>query len=144
MRLDQMPQPPAHRDRSPGTTASAQMRLRLRLRAAAEALRDRGWAMLRDLPFIVDGHADERAVLSIATVCGLPSSRDGGRPVWPVRPAPSGRGTTFSSRAGSAGVHTDAQYRRVPEEFICLFVVRAASSGGLTRLLAAADAAAAI
>jgi hypothetical protein len=124
-------------DRAPPVPGSA-------LRAAETALRDRGWAVLRDLPFLVDGRPDPAAALAIAAALGVPSDRDGGVPVWPVAPAPLGGGTTFSSRAGRAGLHTDAQYHRVPEDLVCMFVVRAAASGGLTRVLAAADAVAAI
>jgi alpha-ketoglutarate-dependent taurine dioxygenase len=110
------------------------------VRLAKAALHRRGWAVLRDLPFLAAGRADERAVLAIASAFGIPSGRDGGCHVWPVRPDPRGEGDTFSTRSGAAGFHTDAQYHRVPESFVCLFTVRPARTGGLTRVLSVGDA----
>ena len=115
-----------------------------RVEAARDALRTRGWAVLRGLPFVDGGRVDEAAVLAISTAFGAPSSRDGGVPIRRVTPAPLGDGTTFSSRAGAAGLHTDAQYHRVPESLVCMFMVRPAASGGLTRLLTVRDAMAAV
>jgi alpha-ketoglutarate-dependent taurine dioxygenase len=110
------------------------------MRATLDELDEKGWAVLRDLPFLENGRPDVSAVLAIASAFGVPSSRDGGCRVWPVTPQPRGLGSTFSSMAGSAGLHTDAQYRSVPEELVCMFMVRPAAEGGLTRLLAARDA----
>jgi hypothetical protein len=114
------------------------------LRAAREEIHATGWTVVRDLPFAAGGRADADTVVAIASAFGVPSGRDGGRHVWPVRPDARGQGGTFSSRTGAAGFHTDAQYHRVPEARVCLFVVRPALVGGLTRVLAARDAVAAI
>jgi hypothetical protein len=115
-----------------------------RLRTARDEVRDQGWAVLRDLPFLHRGQARESVALAIASAFGVPSGRDGGQHVWPVRPDPGGESDTFSGTAGAAGFHTDAQYHQVPEGFVCLFAVRPADSGGHTRVLSARDAAAAI
>lgn len=115
-----------------------------RLRDARDLVRERGWAVLRDLPFVAGGRGDEGAALAIASAFGVPSSRDGGTAVRRVAPAPLGDGTTFSSWRGAAGLHTDSQYHSVPEPLVCMFVVRPAASGGLTRLLSADDAIAAV
>jgi alpha-ketoglutarate-dependent taurine dioxygenase len=111
-----------------------------RLRDAREIVRERGWAVLRGLPVTGEARADEATALAIAAAFGEPSSRDGGDPVRRVTPAPRGAGTTFSSWSGAAGLHTDSQYHRVPEPLVCMFMVRPAARGGLTRLLSARDA----
>ena len=119
-----------------------------RIETGRRLLAERGWAVLTDLPFLGrDGRADERVVLDLASAFGVPSARDGGRAVWPVTPATQdgmSPGGTFSVRAGAAGFHTDAQYHEHPEDYVCLLGVRTAGDGGLTRLLSADAAAAAV
>jgi len=111
---------------------------------ARAALARQGWAVLRGAPFLTGGQPDLEAALRIASRFGSPSTRDGGRAVWPVAVTTERPGATFSIRAGEAGLHTDAQYRRMPEDLVCLFAVRPAASGGVTRLLRAAEARAAL
>lgn len=114
------------------------------LGTARRQLAERGWTLLPAIDFgLVDRGliaSHERAVLDLASEFGVPSTRDGGRAVWPVTPAalPNAASprATFSARAGAAGFHTDAQYHDRPEDYVCLFVVRPAADGGLSRLLA--------
>jgi alpha-ketoglutarate-dependent taurine dioxygenase len=129
------------------------------LGTARRQLADRGWTLLPDVPFRDGGEPDERAILDLASAFGVPSARDGGRAVWPVAPAGPSKAVsskaaslraasfeaassraTFSTSAGAAGFHTDAQYHAEPEDYVCLFVVRPASDGGSTRLLSAETA----
>jgi alpha-ketoglutarate-dependent taurine dioxygenase len=111
---------------------------------AHAALARQGWALLHGAPFLAGEQPDLEAVLRIASRFGSPSTRDGGRAVWPVAVTTDQTGATFSIRAGEAGLHTDAQYRRVPEDLVCLFAARPAASGGVTRLLHAANTRAAL
>ncbi|MDN3353871.1 TauD/TfdA family dioxygenase [Actinomadura sp. DC4] len=108
--------------------------------AAKETLAHRGWAVLRGLPFVHDGEPDISSILRTAACFGRPSDREGGTPAWAVRPASDDARQTFSRRTGGATLHTDAQYRRVPEHLVCLFAVRPADDGGTTRILSASDA----
>ena len=97
-------------------------------------VRERGWSVGFHEAIARDEHS---AMQTIAAAFGEPSERDGG-PLWPVTPrSPHG---TFSTRSGSANLHTDAQYRREPEPSFILFCVRAARSGGHTTVLTAHDA----
>lgn len=114
------------------------------LGSARSELAKKGWAVLRPARFMVGGEPDEDAVVEIASWFGVPSRRDADRAVWRVAPVTSRPDATFSQRTGEAGLHTDAQYRRRPEDVVCLFVVRPALAGGATRLLTVADAAAAV
>ncbi|GIH25050.1 hypothetical protein Aph01nite_33600 [Acrocarpospora phusangensis] len=110
------------------------------LGAARQRLATQGWTVLPGAGF-TDGHQiDHAAVTTIAELFGSPSSRDGGRAVWPVQPATTDPGETFSRRDGEALLHTDAAYRADPEPLFALFCVRPARDGGLSRLLHAADA----
>jgi alpha-ketoglutarate-dependent taurine dioxygenase len=112
--------------------------------AAAQRLRDAGWALFHDQSYLIGGRPDERAVLDLASAFGTPSARDGGRAVWPVAPAPGARSGTFSVRAGQAAFHTDAQYHDRPEDYLCLFGVLPAADGGVSRVLTVPDALAAV
>ncbi|GAB1824239.1 TauD/TfdA family dioxygenase [Herbidospora sp. RD11066] len=94
----------------------------------------RGWAVLRG-PWDVPTHAE---ALGFAARFGRPSSRDGGRAVWEVRPRPLGG--TFSQRSGPVPLHTDAQYHPDPEDVVCLFAIRPAADGGHSLLLTADEA----
>jgi len=114
------------------------------LATAWHELGAKGWTILRGLPLPLLGRGTATAVLEYASAFGVPSDRDGGHPVRRVAPHPGHQGTTFSSRAGDAGLHTDSQYHRVPEDLVCLLVVRPATEGGLTRLLGAGDAVSAL
>lgn len=139
-RSAQSPQPPSQppsQSQPPHRPLPAAVRSHLA--AARRQLSGRGWTLLPGVPFLSRGEPDEHAVLDLASRFGVPSARDGGRVVWPVAPTgPSSASSpraTFSTRAGAAGFHTDAQYHDHPEDYVCLFVVRPASDGGLTRLL---------
>lgn len=101
---------------------------------AADVLARRGWVVVRG-PWDVPTHAQ---ALRFAGRFGLPSSRDGGRPVWEVRPRPLGG--TFSQRSGPVPLHTDAQYHQDPEDLVCLFAVRPAADGGHSLVLPAGEA----
>jgi alpha-ketoglutarate-dependent taurine dioxygenase len=114
------------------------------LRVAKDTLAHRGWAVLSGLPFVHDGEPDIPYILRTAARFGRPSDREGGTPAWAVRPASEDPAQTFSRRAGGATLHTDAQYRRVPEDLVCLFAVRPAADGGVTRILGAPGARAAL
>ncbi|NJP33751.1 TauD/TfdA family dioxygenase [Micromonospora thermarum] len=104
-----------------------------------------GYLVLRDLPLLTrKGEVDADGMLRLALAFGSPSTRDGGRALWPVTPRTGNPDSTFSVRAGAAALHTDAQYRPDPEELVLLFVVRPARDGGDTLLLAAADAEASV
>jgi alpha-ketoglutarate-dependent taurine dioxygenase len=116
------------------------MDLKESLSQAGDLLATRGWAVVPSAGFS-DGHtADPGAVRAIAQRFGVPSSRDGGIDIWPVRPVSRSATETFSRRAGTALLHTDAAYRPDPEPLFALFCVRPAADGGATRLLAATDA----
>lgn len=93
---------------------------------AREELQCRGWAQI---PPCDDTCSGPDRILQFAARFGIPSTRDGGRAVWPVR-ALAGRDATFSLRAGKAGMHTDSAYHRVPEPLFLLHCVRAADDGG--------------
>lgn len=123
--------------RSTGSLAGSGCRPEPRplLNEAREELAQRGWTLVRGVPFLRREAPDERAVLDFASCFGVPSARDGGRAVWPVAPVPSSPAATLSTRTGPAGFHTDAQYRTEPEDYVCLFGVRPAADGGETRLL---------
>lgn len=110
------------------------------LRVAKKELAHRGWAVLTGLPFVHDDEPDISYILRTAARFGRPSDREGGTPAWTVRPTSQDATQTFSRRAGGATLHTDAQYRRVPEHLVCLFAVRPAADGGITRILGASDA----
>ncbi len=110
------------------------------LRTAEESLAHRGWAVLHGLPFVRGDEPDTPSILRVAARFGRPSYRECGTPAWHVRPASGDAAQTFSRRAGGATLHTDAQYRRVPEHLVCLFAVRPAADGGITRILTASDA----
>jgi hypothetical protein len=110
------------------------------LGAAAIRLRKRGWAVLTGAGF-TDGHrVDLTRVRELARWFGIPSARDGGADIWPVRPISRDPGQTFSQRTGGALLHTDAAYRDAPEPLFALFCVRPACAGGHSRLLTAEDA----
>ncbi|WP_066375121.1 TauD/TfdA family dioxygenase [Herbidospora mongoliensis] len=101
---------------------------------AEDRLATRGWVVVRG-SWDVPTHAQ---ALRFAARFGRPSSRDGGRPVWEVRPRPLGG--TFSQRSGPVPLHTDAQYHPDPEDVVCLFAVRPAVDGGHSLLLSADQA----
>ncbi|WP_062347945.1 TauD/TfdA family dioxygenase [Herbidospora yilanensis] len=105
---------------------------------AEDGLATRGWVVLRGA-WDVPTHAQ---ALRFAARFGRPSARDGGRPVWEVRPRPLGG--TFSQRSGPVPLHTDAQYHPDPEDLVCLFAVRPAADGGHSLLLPARRALAAL
>ncbi|MFI6324087.1 TauD/TfdA family dioxygenase [Nonomuraea sp. NPDC050556] len=104
-------------------------------------LKQQGWGLARGVPFMKEGRPVPSEVLALAARFGRPSTRDGGRAVWPVRPSLGDPAATFSLRAGPAAFHTDAQYHRDPEPLVCLFVVRPARDGGDSMLLSARAAA---
>ncbi|GAA2207304.1 TauD/TfdA family dioxygenase [Nonomuraea monospora] len=106
---------------------------------ARDDLAGRGWAVLHTGLRHTDGDAvDHAAVLRLAREFGVPSRRDGGQEIWPIRPSRTDPAATLSERAGAADFHTDAAYRADPEGVVCMFVVRPAADGGLTLLLHAA------
>jgi hypothetical protein len=107
---------------------------------ARRQLADRGWTIIHGAGFTDGVNVDHDAVRRIACHFGIPSSRDGGRDVWPIRPLTSDAAETFSQRSGEALLHTDAAYRSVPEPRFGLFCIRPADDGGLSRLLTATDA----
>lgn len=111
---------------------------------ARNQLAHHGWAVLRGLPLLSHGQADEDRIMELVSMFGTPSTRDGGRTMWPVTPRTNRGDATFSVRSGAASLHTDSQYRRNPEDVVCLFVVRPAADGGHTLLLRTADAVAAV
>ena len=111
--------------------------------AARAALATQGWAVIQGIA-TDPGERVHDALLDLAAGFGRPSTRDGGTAVWPVTARSRGAMATFSLRTGAAALHTDAQYRRVPEDLVCLFAVRRAADGGATRLLSACDAVAAV
>ncbi|GAB3408136.1 Fe(II)-2OG oxygenase family protein [Flindersiella endophytica] len=94
-----------------------------------------GWTVAHDLPFLDNGQPDQQAVLEISRLFGEPSTRDGGKAVWPVRPVTSQADATFSVRDGEAALHTDSQYHDEPEDLICMFAVRPATDGGTSCVL---------
>jgi len=110
------------------------------LAVAQAELRSRGWSIITDAGFSRGGAVDVDAVRRLAEYFGRPSDRDGGQDVWPVRPRTTDPAATFSQRAGAALLHTDAAYRADPEPLFALFCAQPAADGGLSRLLAAADA----
>ncbi|MFI6498164.1 TauD/TfdA family dioxygenase [Nonomuraea typhae] len=115
----------------------------MNIQSAKHDLARQGWAVLRTGRRFADGDTiDEKAVLDLAGRFGVPSSRDGGREIWPVRPTRTDPAATLSERAGAAGFHTDAAYRPDPEPVICMFVIRPAADGGRTLLLGATAVAA--
>src|SRR5919198_6155535 len=79
-------------------------------------LAKKGWAVLRPGRFTVGGAPDEHAVVEIASWFGVPSRVDAARAGWRAAPVTSRPDATFSQRVGAAGLHTDAQYRRRPED----------------------------
>jgi alpha-ketoglutarate-dependent taurine dioxygenase len=106
------------------------------LETAGRSLATHGWAVLHTGTSLMDGDsADQAALLRVTRHFGTPSSRDGGKELWPVRPCRTDPAATVSERAGAATFHTDAAYRSDPEHLICLFVVRPATEGGETLLL---------
>jgi alpha-ketoglutarate-dependent taurine dioxygenase len=115
-----------------------------KIRAGKAMLRDRRWAILRGLPFVQGDSPDISRILDIAARFGRPSDRDGGIAAWRVRPLTDDPAQTFSVRTGHAPLHTDAQYRPVPESIVCLFAVRPAGDGGAARVLTLPDALAAL
>jgi alpha-ketoglutarate-dependent taurine dioxygenase len=98
-------------------------------------LRSDGFVLLRGCEFSDGETVDAQAVGDLMMVFGQVSARDGGTLIWPVRPATTDSGATFSVRAGAAEWHTDAAYRAVPEDFVALLCVRPADDGGVSRLL---------
>lgn len=128
MTSQRSPRPPAGTGRRPGPP-------RVQLEGARYELAERGWALMRDVPFLRRGVPDERLVLDFASCFGVPSARDGDRAVWPVAPLTRSPAATLSTSTGPAGFHTDAQYHPEPEDYVCLFGVRPAADGGVTRLL---------
>lgn len=110
-------------------------RLPTLLDESRQELAERGWTLIRGVPFLRHGVPGERMVLDFASCFGVPSARDGGRALWPVAPVPEPPAATLSARTGPTGFHTDAQYHAEPEDYVCLFGVRPAADGGETRLL---------
>jgi alpha-ketoglutarate-dependent taurine dioxygenase len=100
----------------------------------------RGWAVVESAGFTDGRTTDFDAVRAIARQFGVPSDRDGGTDIWPIRPVSESASETFSRRAGEALLHTDAAYRTDPEPLFALFCVRPAGDGGASRLLTARDA----
>lgn len=103
---------------------------RLRVEREITAADVEGRWCVRCLPEALtpDG-ADEETLLDALRLLGVPSSRDGGKPVWPVHPRGANAGT-FSVRTGYADLHTDSQYRPDPERWVALYCVRPARHGG--------------
>jgi len=99
----------------------------------------RGWSLTRNVGFTDGDVIDQGALRELCRTIGRPSSRDGDRVVWPVRPVTTAPGATFSMRSGAAALHTDAAYRSDPEPWVVLFCVRPAADGGLSTLLTLAD-----
>lgn len=79
----------------------------------------------------------EEDLLAYANTIGVPSARDGGVDVWPVRPRANDG--TFSETASPAPYHTDAQYRDTPESAFLLGCKTPAAHGGISKLLAIDD-----
>lgn len=102
-----------------------------------------GWCLHHFPEAIRDGEVDEAALLAAVRPLGVPSSRDGGIPVWPVYPRGPTK-STFSVRDGRAELHTDSQYHAQPERWVVLYCVRPARDGGDSLLLSGADAVAAL
>jgi hypothetical protein len=105
-------------------------------------LAEDGFVVVNDAGFTDGAEVDEAAVVRIAEAFGKPSTRDGGRAVWPIRPVSDRTDATFSLRAGAARLHTDAAYRDAPEDLVVMFCVRPAADGGATELLHGRHAAA--
>jgi alpha-ketoglutarate-dependent taurine dioxygenase len=111
-----------------------------RLTTAERKLRTDGYAVIVNAGVVIDGHLDADRALALAHRFGVPSCRDGGTALWPVRAVSSDPRETFSRRAGAAALHTDSAYHDQPESRFLLICVRPARDGGITRLLHAEDA----
>tara|TARA_R110001592_G_C13191467_1_gene752759 strand:- start:6422 stop:7129 length:708 start_codon:yes stop_codon:yes gene_type:complete len=77
-------------------------------------------------------------LLEFAQQFGEISSRDGGDPIWAVKPRKN-KGT-FSETDGEARFHTDSQYHADPERFFILACERPACDGGETKVITASHA----
>lgn len=99
----------------------------------------RGWARFRVGDVVTAPERAEAALLEAVRGWGIPSRRDGGSDVWPIRPRLVDKGATFSVRSGPAGLHTDAQYHERPEDLVVICCVRPADHGGETTLLGLSD-----
>lgn len=71
-------------------------------------------------------------VLDMSHALGTPMPHDNnGQQVWRIAVKQEiSLVPTFSQHAGEAGLHTDSQYRQIPEEAFALFTVSQASCGG--------------
>lgn len=94
------------------------------LPGAIAGLRTTGWTVLDWPDCSVPG------LTSLARHFGRLSIRDGGKALWPVRPSTADPAATYSLRAGSAALHTDAAWWTRPEDVVLLACVRPARDGG--------------
>lgn len=76
-------------------------------------------------------------LLALAHRAGRPSSRDGGKATWCVRP--NGATGTYSMSMGPAELHTDSTYHDRPEPYVVLYVERPAAKGGESLVLRVDD-----
>jgi alpha-ketoglutarate-dependent taurine dioxygenase len=132
------PAPAEASDTATGAGGTVEQAMMCRsLQETQQALSTHGWAVLMEAGFTDGSSIDYAAVERIACWFGAPSSRDGGKAIWPVAATTDRPEATFSIRSGEARLHTDAAYRADPENLFALFCVRPARDGGLSRLLAA-------
>lgn len=108
-------------------------------RAVLAEVAARGWASFRVDEVGTSPERAEGALLEAVRGWGIPSRRDGGSDVWPIRPRLLDQSATFSVRNGAAGLHTDAQYHQKPEDLVVICCVRPADSGGESTLLGLSD-----
>lgn len=104
-----------------------------------------GYIVLRDVPFA--GEAPELRNAALVCLCSalgqiIGHDAEEGSLIWPITPDPTIAlsKATFSQHDKEAELHTDSQYREMPERYFALLVVRAARDGGGRSILLPASA----